>query len=1206
MFRTLRFALLLSIIVLAGRSTSAQVATGTPPFGSFAGGPDIINLANLNSHLPIPVLHKAGRGTNFTYDLSYDSSVWYPAGATGSQSWQPVGNWGWRGQTEAATGYVSYFPVVFNCSGGQHYTFYTEWAYHDSFGAAHFISGVTESSGGTGCGIASPNLNGTATDGSGYVINITNLTSAIVYSSSGTKIVAPILSTSGSANFTDRNGNQLTADSSGHFYDTLSSTTPVLTVSGAAPNPVTFTYTSSAGGAASYTMKYTTFTVKTNFGCGIAEYGPISNNLVTELDLPDSSSYTFTYEPTPGFSGDVTGRLASVTLPTGGTINYTYTGGSSGHITCADGSASGLTRQTPDGIWTYARTSGSGAAYTTTATDPQSNVSVIQFQGIYETQRQVYQGSTSGTLLRTVNTCYNSAAIPCTSTAIALPISHREIETNQQGIVDHHAENLNSVGMPTWIDDYDFGNGSFGPLIKRTLITYASIGNATAFSQTSIICNGSGSASACNGTGTPVARVDTNYDQTTPTCVTGAPQHDDSGHGCSFNSRANATSITTYTNPSAPSGGLTQTLTYDTLGNVRTVKDAANNTTTLVYSPDAWGNTACPPSATTYAFPVSASNALSQNTTFKYFACTGQLASVTDPNSKTTSFTYDSLLRPTQSNLPDGGQTTIAYTDTGNINVETKQKIDASRTTDSFVYFDGLGRESRRMAANGESTPWDQVDTCYDSLGRISFTSNPYQGNGLSTPKVCSAAGDSLSYDALNRTTQVTHADSTSILASYTGRAAQAQDEGNGTRRVSRVSQIDSLGRIVSLCEVSAVTLPVGTSPTPGACGQDIAATGFLTTYAYDALGNLTSVTQPGLNGRSFTYDGLSRLTSSTTPEAGTVNYSFDLDSACPAPNSFAGDLVKRLDARGVRTCMQYDALHRLTQKNYSDGTATASFFYDQTSALGVTLTNTIGRESSESTASPNPTSQAFSYDSMGRIIQNNQCTPFNCGTSTWALTYTYDLTGNMLTSTNGSGTTFTYTYNTAPRLASLTSSQNDANHPPHLLSALHYNAAAELTGATLGNGLNETRTYDSRFRPVSISAGSVYTVTIPTSGGFAPNSNILAANDSVNGNWTYSYDDFNRLAAGNATGQAYTWDYDRYGNRWHQNGPNSAQYAFDANNHVPSGYGLIYDAAGDITNDGTTTFTYDAENRMTSATNTSRGLTCYIYNAEGQRVRKT
>src|SRR6266851_8483322 len=94
------FLYLLIVLTLTASTSSAQVATGTPPFGSFGGGPDVINLANLNSHITIPVLHKAGRGTNFTYDLSYDSSVWYPAGVSGSQTWQPVTNFGWRGQTE--------------------------------------------------------------------------------------------------------------------------------------------------------------------------------------------------------------------------------------------------------------------------------------------------------------------------------------------------------------------------------------------------------------------------------------------------------------------------------------------------------------------------------------------------------------------------------------------------------------------------------------------------------------------------------------------------------------------------------------------------------------------------------------------------------------------------------------------------------------------------------------------------------------------------------------------------------------------------------------------------------------------------------------------------------------------------------------------------------------------------------------------------
>ena len=89
-------------------STRAQVTTGTPPFGTFGGGPDVINLANLNSHITVPVLHKAGRGLPFAYDLSYDTAVWYPTSLSGTLTWQPVYNWGWRGQSEANTGYVSF------------------------------------------------------------------------------------------------------------------------------------------------------------------------------------------------------------------------------------------------------------------------------------------------------------------------------------------------------------------------------------------------------------------------------------------------------------------------------------------------------------------------------------------------------------------------------------------------------------------------------------------------------------------------------------------------------------------------------------------------------------------------------------------------------------------------------------------------------------------------------------------------------------------------------------------------------------------------------------------------------------------------------------------------------------------------------------------------------------------------------------------
>jgi hypothetical protein len=83
------------LLLVISFPVAAQVTTGTPPFASSGGGPDVVNLGNLNVHLDVSVLNKAGRGMPFTYDLTYDTSVWVPITSSGVTSWNPVFNWGW-------------------------------------------------------------------------------------------------------------------------------------------------------------------------------------------------------------------------------------------------------------------------------------------------------------------------------------------------------------------------------------------------------------------------------------------------------------------------------------------------------------------------------------------------------------------------------------------------------------------------------------------------------------------------------------------------------------------------------------------------------------------------------------------------------------------------------------------------------------------------------------------------------------------------------------------------------------------------------------------------------------------------------------------------------------------------------------------------------------------------------------------------------
>jgi len=423
-------ALSVSMTVLAAGPT-----TGTPPFRSLGGGPDVINLGNLNVHYSMPVFGRAGRGMPFSYALAYDSSVWQIA----ASAWTPAStSWGLTRDVAAAVGSVQVSAHQFcqNIDPGIEYTFSN---FVDSAGTLHPFGAAVS---GYDCHPATTQTV-QLTDGSGITITVDTTPSATVTLKSG-EVIHPVLSTAptGAGNRTDSNGNQITSTVSGtttKFFDTLSSTVPVLIIDASVPTSVKYNYAAPADPDPSnpptkVTVTYVNYNVQTKFGCsGINEYGPIQNSLVDRVTLPDGSYYQFTYEVTPQDTHTphyVTGRIASVRFPTGGTISYTYQGGDSGQgIFCADGSTAGFTRTTPDGTWTYVRT-GTSPNYITTITTPvdpatgQQNHTVINFQGEYETLRQVYQGAATGTPLETVTTCYNGTpSNPCPGTAVTTPFS---------------------------------------------------------------------------------------------------------------------------------------------------------------------------------------------------------------------------------------------------------------------------------------------------------------------------------------------------------------------------------------------------------------------------------------------------------------------------------------------------------------------------------------------------------------------------------------------------------------------------------------------------------------------------------------------------------------------------------------------------------------------------------------------------------------
>ena len=100
----------------------------------------------------------------------------------------------------------------------------------------------------------------------------------------------------------------------------------------------------------------------------------------------------------------------------------------------------------------------------------------------------------------------------------------------------------------------------------------------------------------------------------------------------------------------------------------------------------------------------------------------------------------------------------------------------------------------------------------------------------------------------------------------------------------------------------------------------------------------------------------------------------------------------------------------------------------------------------------------------------------------------------------------------------------------------------------------------------------------------------------------TYTYDGLQRLiGAVESPGSSYAYQYDLAGNRTQvaANGATTQQHTYDAANQVQ---GWTYDAAGNLTGDGTSTNSYDALGRLTAGTSGAQGST-YSYNGDGTLV---
>ncbi len=456
-------------------------------------------------------------------------------------------------------------------------------------------------------------------------------------------------------------------------------------------------------------------------------------------------------------------------------------------------------------------------------------------------------------------------------------------------------------------------------------------------------------------------------------------------------------------------------------------------------------------------------------------------------------------------------------------------------------------------------TPAGLIASITDAQGNV--TSYQYDAHGNRTAVIDAMQHQtSFAYDAGDRLTTITYPGGTTTTFTYDSRGR-------------RTSVTDQNGKTTTYVYDDADRL---TSVT------DAATPGNVTTYGYDTENNLTSIADANGHSTFFSYDAFGRVTQTNFPALLTETYAYDA----------VGNLTGKTDRKNQTITYIYDALNRLTHKGYPDSTG-VDYVYDLVGKI-------------QSVNDPTGT-YAFAYDNMGRLIGTTTSYSFLTG-RTFTTSYAYDKTSNRTGFTDPEGGATTYAYDTLNRLSTLT--------PPAPISSgnfgFSYDALSRRTQMTRPNAVSTLYTYDNLSRLQSVlhqlSGGTIdgATYTVDNVGNRTTKGNSLTG---VTENYTYDpIYQLTQVVQGANTTESYS--YDAVGNRLSALGV--SPYNNNVSNQLTStpNAAYTYDSNGNtITktdSTGTTSYTWDFENRLSSVTLPgSGGTVSFKYDPFGRRIYK-
>lgn len=660
--------------------------------------------------------------------------------------------------------------------------------------------------------------------------------------------------------------------------------------------------------------------------------------------------------------------------------------------------------------------------------------------------------------------------------------------------------------------------------------------------------------------------------------------------------------------------GNTTNYRNDAAGNVLSEIDALGNVTAYTYSESGQLLTRTLANGAVYTAEydalgrlIKSTEPVSLSTTYKYNN-KGDVESVTDQSGRTTSYTYDVMHRITASTDAAGAVTKFVYDNNGNLsNLITPT---GAVTKYSYDAVDQVVSESDPMGKISEYTydPVGNLKTITQTGGRVTAYTYDKVGNVLSE-KNAKGYVKSYTYDSVYNITSETDYKGNTVNYTY-------DNNGNVTAVSDRLNNVTAY-TYDSLNNQTSVTDPEGRK----------------TAYGYDELSRLISVTEAGSIVSDYTYDEVGNLIS-----AAGYTYTYDLAGNITSAKDALGNITEYVynkngmlatvkNANGTRVDYDYDELDRIIKKAYDESTVVL-YTYDA-DGNRISMDDVAGVT-------------GYEYDKNGRI------TAVKLSNGKSKITYDYDIYGNITKLTYPDGTTVKYKYDELDRLVAITNREGEN-------TAYKYDANGNVTEVHRPNNSYTLLSYDSNDRITKVQNYGIvnffgfisktvllsqYQYSYDKSGNITTESKFVYTagsncnlieyiltkifNKSTTTN--YSYNNRNQLIEESTSEtkmfsskktSSTKYEYDKWGNRTSKtSGDGVTKYEYNKAGQLVKETGAngtvkySYDKSGNLIkvdnpgrNGKTETYTYNAENKLTSVKEDNSLLMAALYDGDGERI---